>query len=203
MTSTRTRIDPRVLFWAKVGPRHDPTACWLWLRAVDERTRGRHAGTSHRRYAWSTVHGPVPTDHTIIAMCNNLLCCNPAHLSCVPRARAGPPTPRNKPLPLGMYRLQVQVSSTLHEYVADQCDRQGVNHSQLLRKVLERFLATHKSLVTGPLRTPWGSRTGPRHLMAVIPITLHHQLLERFPSMSMPLVVEAALTIDRTRQCNV
>lgn len=69
-------------FWLKVDVRGD-SECWPWKRAlrngygnhcVNRRTMYAH------RYAYELCRGPVPGGMHVMHLCNNKLCCNPAHM---------------------------------------------------------------------------------------------------------------------------
>lgn len=76
-------------FWAKVD-RRGPDECWPWKAATFKKKGkqmgyGRHAGsgpyTYAHRCAWIFTHGPIPEGRLVMHACDNVLCCNPAHLS--------------------------------------------------------------------------------------------------------------------------
>lgn len=73
-------------FWARVSVFN---GCWLWTGAVDSRGYGHLAwhGKNARahRVAFELQHGQIPKGvgyHGTVVMhvCDNKLCCNPAHL---------------------------------------------------------------------------------------------------------------------------
>ena len=77
------------VFWAKVD-RLEPDQCWNWKGAKFKKKNrqmgyGRHMGrgplTYAHRAAWILTHGPIPDGLLVMHGCDNVLCCNPAHLS--------------------------------------------------------------------------------------------------------------------------
>ena len=74
-------------FWARVAI---SAGCWLWTGPVDSRGYGHLAvgkkNARAHRVAFELEHGPIPKGgghHGTVVMhiCDNKLCCNPAHLS--------------------------------------------------------------------------------------------------------------------------
>lgn len=63
-----------------------PTACWPWTRAISKNGYGvitnRKGGTSiASRAAYEEAHGVALDRWTVVMhLCNNPICCNPAHL---------------------------------------------------------------------------------------------------------------------------
>lgn len=75
-------------FWAKVD-RRGPDECWPWKASTYKKKGkqmgyGRHAGsgpfTYAHRCAWIFTHGPILDGRLVMHKCDNVLCCNPAHL---------------------------------------------------------------------------------------------------------------------------
>ena len=70
-------------FWAKVQV-GSPEACWPWLGYVTPRGRPltQHRCTSiyASRKAWILTHGEIRDARCVNHICDNALCCNPAHL---------------------------------------------------------------------------------------------------------------------------
>ncbi len=58
--------------------------CWTWTGAIQSRGYGsfHHEGRRHstHRLAYVLLVGPIPTGLQIDHLCENKLCCNPAHL---------------------------------------------------------------------------------------------------------------------------
>lgn len=76
-------------FWAKVD-RRGPDECWPWKAATFKKKGkqmgyGRHAGsgpyTYAHRCAWIFAHGEISAGQIVMHACDNVLCCNPRHLS--------------------------------------------------------------------------------------------------------------------------
>jgi hypothetical protein len=68
-------------FWSKVDKR-GPEECWPWMGAIRS---GRYGVTTGRnryahRQAWEFANGPIPAGLDVCHHCDNMVCCNPAHL---------------------------------------------------------------------------------------------------------------------------
>lgn len=76
-------------FWRRVDRSGGPDACWPWTRARTRNVRGE-ATYGHLSYqgvhyvahklAWILTHGPIVGDLKVLHRCDNMPCCNPAHL---------------------------------------------------------------------------------------------------------------------------
>ena len=58
--------------------------CWEWQKSTcsygyGQIMEGRVYWSTHR-YAYTCIHGAIPTDRIIRHLCHNRLCCNPDHL---------------------------------------------------------------------------------------------------------------------------
>lgn len=80
-------IDPSIRFWAKVNKRED--GCWVWIGGTGNgygkfglSRPHKHKVLAHR-WAWESVHGPIPAGLQIDHLCRNRACVNPAHLEAV------------------------------------------------------------------------------------------------------------------------
>lgn len=94
-------------FWRKVGfegPKVLDTPCWVWSGANSGSARpygvswdGERRIKAHR-WAWSSVHGPIPAGIELDHLCKTTLCVRPSHLEPVTSAenirRGGAPGPR-------------------------------------------------------------------------------------------------------------
>lgn len=62
----------------------DPGECWLWTKGVGNRGHGYFSFKARKywphRVAWELVNGPRPTGTVMLHSCENLICCNPAHV---------------------------------------------------------------------------------------------------------------------------
>lgn len=87
-----TRRAPELRFWAKVDKSAGPDGCWPWLGRKnasgygDWQSEARTAscdGTRVRahRYAYTASGGFLAADQVLRHLCNNPVCCNPAHLA--------------------------------------------------------------------------------------------------------------------------
>lgn len=83
-------------FWAKVGNRSEPSACWPWLGGTcgtDKLRYGvfsiRHRTVLAHRFSYELRFGLIPVgmtlDHVKARGCVTTLCVNPAHLEVVTR----------------------------------------------------------------------------------------------------------------------
>jgi hypothetical protein len=93
----RTRMDPRIRFWAKVnknGPipanRPDLGSCWIWLGSKNHDGYGRFNLDRCKRplahvFAYEDVFGPVPEGLELDHLCRVHQCCNPHHVEPVTR----------------------------------------------------------------------------------------------------------------------
>ena len=76
-------------FWSKVDKR-GPDECWEWQgptipkgygqMRVGSRTDWSRTTKLAHRIAFELVNGPIPDGLHVMHLCNNKLCCNPAHL---------------------------------------------------------------------------------------------------------------------------
>ena len=73
------RVEVR--FWAKVNKRADEQ-CWPWQGSKDQDGYGKFGCNFIRshRMAYELTHGLIPTGMCVCHICDNPLCCNPAHL---------------------------------------------------------------------------------------------------------------------------
>ena len=77
-------------FWAKIMPAPN-TGCWLWMGrlycAGHGMTRfiGRRYHVSNR-VAWMLTYGKIPEGYDVVPRCRVSACCNPAHLTAMPKA---------------------------------------------------------------------------------------------------------------------
>lgn len=75
-------------FWSKVDKAGGPDACWPWIakaRAQSGKGYGSFALAPGKyihahRLAWELTNGPFPEGMHGCHKCDNVLCCNPAHL---------------------------------------------------------------------------------------------------------------------------
>lgn len=75
-------------FWSKVDKSGGPDACWNWIakaRAQGGTGYGMFTITNGKykhahRLAWELTNGPIPDGLHGCHKCDNVLCCNPAHL---------------------------------------------------------------------------------------------------------------------------
>jgi hypothetical protein len=80
---------PEQRFWAKV--QKTPT-CWLWTAYLNPNTGYGHFGVKHgvmvgaHRFAYESVHGPVPESFDVHHTCMTRRCVNPDHLEAVSRS---------------------------------------------------------------------------------------------------------------------
>jgi hypothetical protein len=70
--------------FSRVDQSGGPTACWNWTGPTNKwgygsATRNRRAHNAHR-LAFIATHGEVADGLVIMHLCDNRLCCNPAHL---------------------------------------------------------------------------------------------------------------------------
>lgn len=71
-------------FWAKVD-RRGPNECWNWTGArkaphkYGNLTRRGQVISAHR-FAFELANGPLPEGLWALHSCDNVLCCNPAHI---------------------------------------------------------------------------------------------------------------------------
>jgi len=76
-------------FWAKVR-KDKATDCWEWAGALNSGGYGQWAvqgrSRSVHRVAYEALVGPIPEGLTIDHLCQNKVCCNPAHLEPVTAA---------------------------------------------------------------------------------------------------------------------
>lgn len=74
-------------FWSRVD-RSDPSGCWLWTRATNNKGYGSvnlyHHPVGAHRVAYELLVGPIPEglvlDHVVARGCTSRACVNPAHL---------------------------------------------------------------------------------------------------------------------------
>jgi hypothetical protein len=81
----RTPLEKRL----RAGYQTDPASgCWLWQKAKDKYGYGRLSGFtkdnkkegSARRHAWALEHGAIPPKMSVMDVCGNPSCVNPAHM---------------------------------------------------------------------------------------------------------------------------
>lgn len=62
----------------------DPSECWTWTRAANEKGYGVVYVDGVRwkthRFAWFATFGPIPAGLMVLHNCDNPPCCNPDHL---------------------------------------------------------------------------------------------------------------------------
>ena len=73
-------------FWSKVDRGAGPRACWPWTalrsRSGYGHTYVRSSPARAHRVAWELTRGPIPEGLIVRHLvCDNPLCCNPAHLA--------------------------------------------------------------------------------------------------------------------------
>lgn len=77
-------------YWLKVDKSGGPDACWPWKASTFKKKNkqmgyGRNAGsgpyTYAHRCAWLFTFGEIPDGKLVMHKCDNVLCCNPKHLS--------------------------------------------------------------------------------------------------------------------------
>ena len=70
-------------FWEKVD-RRGPDECWPWTGMKNSKGYGRIEVEGRRRAAhrigYQLIYGPVPEELVMHHLCENRICCNPAHL---------------------------------------------------------------------------------------------------------------------------
>lgn len=79
------RVPPELRFWDFVDKGDRPDACWIFVGGRDQNGYGRfsrHNGLSvlAHRFAWETVHGPLPRGVVLCHRCDNPPCVRPDHL---------------------------------------------------------------------------------------------------------------------------
>jgi len=75
-------------FWGKIDRSGGPDVCWNWVaksRSKSGRGYGVFRNSDGRneqahRVAWKLTNGPIPDGLLGCHKCDNVLCCNPAHL---------------------------------------------------------------------------------------------------------------------------
>lgn len=86
---------PAEIFWARVDVR-GPDECWPWRKAVtsagyghmrppDAPRRANKTVLAHR-LAYEIANGAIGENLVVDHLCENTLCCNPAHLEAVTQA---------------------------------------------------------------------------------------------------------------------
>lgn len=71
------------LFWSKVDQSAGPSGCWPWMGAMvpaGGQVRRENRGVLAHHWAWLQRRGPIPRGKVVSQTCQNLKCCNPAHL---------------------------------------------------------------------------------------------------------------------------
>lgn len=87
----RHGISPEERFWERVDK--SAGGCWLWTGCVLKNGSGwfnvknPRIGVGPHIFSWNLVHGAVPKDLFVLAVCGNRLCVNPEHLYLGPRPR--------------------------------------------------------------------------------------------------------------------
>lgn len=81
-----TQYTPELIerFYSKMSKTPTETGCLEWMSSQNDRGYGafyfgKRKFLAHR-VAWELINGPIPEGLLIRHMCNNRLCCNPAHL---------------------------------------------------------------------------------------------------------------------------
>lgn len=61
------------------------TGCWYWRGARDAKTgepRCQHTGVRAALVAWEAANGPLPAGRSLVSVCGDDDCVNPAHHRC-------------------------------------------------------------------------------------------------------------------------
>lgn len=81
----RSESERAILFWSRVE-RAGPNDCWNWKASYAKHRYGYGVMswngrplTSHR-IAYQLTHGPIGDGMSVLHLCDNPACCNPAHL---------------------------------------------------------------------------------------------------------------------------
>ena len=78
----RPKSDLRARLYAKIDVR-GPDECWPWKARTHKGyaifTLNYYERPHAIRVAWALEHGPIPKGLEIDHLCDNRLCCNPAH----------------------------------------------------------------------------------------------------------------------------
>lgn len=102
-------------------------ACWPWRGTTNGhyghlRMKGRAGKVKAHRWAYERVYGAIPEGWEVHHLCGNSLCCNPDHLTAMPRSEHRR---------LGAERKQY--GADIHQAVCDLHD-QGFSFTQISRQ---------------------------------------------------------------------
>ena len=115
-------------FWDRVYIKV-PNDCWLWLAGKGSHGYGQmpNQGLAHR-IAYEDKRGPIPDGLVIDHLCQNRLCCNPAHMEPVTRAENSRRGEKNRKTYSGRSRPDLTERTECvngHEFTGDNYYRRG------------------------------------------------------------------------------
>lgn len=73
-------VSPETRIGRQITPQ--PNGCWNWTAPIKDRPHPTLHGKTvvGYRFVYETLVGPILTGHVLHHVCENPICCNPAHL---------------------------------------------------------------------------------------------------------------------------